>query len=666
MSMSIDVSKKVLKEKYELSDADKNGTLDYSDFCTFMDLLRKRPELEVLWVNAVNGKWTQNVARLNMGKSSVSADDLKLCTMPINIFAEFWSVVQGETVSEEDVIHKIHHALDIESGDFTDVTYYVWMKIVDHNNNIYDPVRQTLYQDMTQPLSHYFISSSHNTYLEGDQIAGNSSVSRYIDDLLKGFRCVEIDIWDGDGGEPIVTHGHTFTSSILFHDVLVAIKRYAFRLSPYPVIISLDNNCSLDQQKRMAEVLVAQLGNSLYAPPAASPTDESHFESLPSPEALKYKILLKAKKEIHLPGVAEEEPEVTGNSGDPKVSSRPRSNSFNPVSANSNSDGRIGTPRSRRNSLNPDASLSPSATPKTALQSDTSPRSPRKSGGSKPTIHPDLAAIVFLGGAAFPKEHPPAAAQMSASPDCVISANESTCLKWLKTDAQVNQWIRWNESHFSRIYPDGVRYDSSNYNPCGAWAAGAQLVALNYQTPGIPMQVNDGKFLENGQCGYVLKPAYMIRDSAKPMDGVLLDIHILSGQQIPKPNGAKIGEVIDPYVLVSVHGLACDEVVHRTHTVTNNGFNPVWDEVINLKILHPEVAIVHFAVHNEDGAASFIAYSAVPVPCLRSGLRVVTLCDEKGNRHGDFQFAHLCVRIGYRSLTGKKLSLVQHNPPPPP
>ena len=34
----------------------------------------------------------------------------------------------------------------------------------------------------------------------------------------------------------------------------------------------------------------------------------------------------------------------------------------------------------------------------------------------------------------------------------------------------------------SRIYPKGTRVDSSNYNPAPAWAAGAQLVALNYQT----------------------------------------------------------------------------------------------------------------------------------------------------------------------------------------
>lgn len=34
-------------------------------------------------------------------------------------------------------------------------------------------------------------------------------------------------------------------------------------------------------------------------------------------------------------------------------------------------------------------------------------------------------------------------------------------------------------------------------------------VALNYQTPGKAMDLNEGKFRDNGGCGYLLKPAIM-------------------------------------------------------------------------------------------------------------------------------------------------------------
>ena len=37
-----------------------------------------------------------------------------------------------------------------------------------------------------------------------------------------------VDCWDGDNEEPIIYHGHTRTSKILFKDVIQAIKDYAF------------------------------------------------------------------------------------------------------------------------------------------------------------------------------------------------------------------------------------------------------------------------------------------------------------------------------------------------------------------------------------------------------------------------------------------------------
>ena len=36
-----------------------------------------------------------------------------------------------------------------------------------------------------------------------------------------------------------------------------------------------------------------------------------------------------------------------------------------------------------------------------------------------------------------------------------------------------------------RVYPAGMRIDSSNFNPVVFWMFGIQMVALNYQTEGI-------------------------------------------------------------------------------------------------------------------------------------------------------------------------------------
>lgn len=84
-----------------------------------------------------------------------------------------------------------------------------------------------------------------------------------------------------------------------------------------------------------------------------------------------------------------------------------------------------------------------------------------------------------------------------------------------------NDYIRHNAEKLSRIYPAGVRTDSSNYNPVPLWNAGCQMVALNFQTACSDMDLNQARFQVNGKSGYILKPSFM-RDAGTDFDPITL------------------------------------------------------------------------------------------------------------------------------------------------
>ncbi|XP_076043003.1 1-phosphatidylinositol 4,5-bisphosphate phosphodiesterase delta-4-like isoform X4 [Oratosquilla oratoria] len=606
--------------------------LDSKEFVDFYHALLKMPEMEKLFKTHSNEK-----------AGTMSAE--QLCT--------FMQQCQGMgqmTAQEAADLIKEYEVSSLKSQEHLSFDGF-YRLMLSNLFNIYNSAHQTaVHQNMNQPLSHYFISSSHNTYLIGHQLAGTSSLEGYISALRRGCKVVELDVWDGED-EPIIYHGHTLTTKIALADVLRdAIKPYAFIASPYPLILSIENHLSLEQQVIMVKQFKEILGDDLLTQPVSD-----DIKVLPSPEELKGKIIVKAKK--------------------PKDSSLRRLASALTEKCKSILSG---------GEVEDDDDDDDDNTDIDYIDSEEQPAQAKK---ESPSSSPPLGYLslikrktkALLGCSPKQKVHKPLAPELAQIVNVCEGKKFVSLFNSFESDMCVHfpslrenkaknifettpdDFIKFTQRQICKIYPLGTRTDSSNLKPYPFWTVGAQVVTLNMQTEDKPNFYNDALFRSNGNCGYVLKPDILIgkepfvhsqlenrikskffslrflRSSVRfvghhfmrPQTKVLR-VKIISGQHLPASE--KKGDITDPYIQLKVRGHPLDKQKQRTKTIKNNGFNPVFDEVLEVRIGVPQVSLIYFTVRDESSYAKdpVLARACIPFSSLMPGYRHVHLTEITG------------------------------------
>uniref|UniRef100_A0A2K5K5T3 Phosphoinositide phospholipase C n=1 Tax=Colobus angolensis palliatus TaxID=336983 RepID=A0A2K5K5T3_COLAP len=477
-------------------------------------------------------------------------------------------------------------------------------------NGVVSPEKLDLNEDMSQPLSHYFINSSHNTYLTAGQLAGNSSVEMYRQVLLSGCRCVELDCWKGRTAEeePVITHGFTMTTEISFKEVIEAIAECAFKTSPFPILLSFENHVdSPKQQAKMAEYCRLIFGDALLMEPLEKYPLESGVP-LPSPMDLMYKILVKNKKKSH---------KSSEGSGKKKLSEQASN-----TCSDSSSMFEPSSPGAGEADTESDDDDDDDDCKKSSMDEGTA--------GSEAMATEEMSNLVnYIQPVKFESFEISKKRNKSFEMSSFV---ETKGLEQL-TKSPV-EFVEYNKMQLSRIYPKGTRVDSSNYMPQLFWNAGCQMVALNFQTMDLAMQINMGMYEYNGKSGYRLKPEFMRRPDKHfdpftegIVDGIVantLSVKIISGQFL---SDKKVGT----YVEVDMFGLPVDtrRKAFKTKTSQGNAVNPVWEEepIVFKKVVLPTLACLRVAVYEEGG--KFIGHRILPVQAIRPGYHYICLRNER-------------------------------------
>ena len=106
---------------------------------------------------------------------------------------------------------------------------------------------------------------------------------------------------------------------------------------------------------------------------------------------------------------------------------------------------------------------------------------------------------------------------------------------------------------------------------------------------------------------------------------LFLGVQVMAARYLSRKSGR--GILFSPFVEVEINGADYDNAKYKTKSVSDNGFNPDWNDSFDFQIHNPDLAILRFVIYDVDifGDANFIGQYTVPVRCIRHGYRSIPL-----------------------------------------
>ncbi|KAJ5493857.1 C2 calcium/lipid-binding domain CaLB [Penicillium fimorum] len=658
-SLHINCSKNMLRAQFTKADAAHNGKLDFSKFKDFLLRLKERKDIrDIFKLHAAKPKEGMTRGEFLTFLQDVQNEDLE--SDRVYWAALFEKYVRRASKSRTPSAEGSELPPPVSRMNLDAFAAF----LSSSSNGVY--ASRAPQSKFDRPLNEYFISSSHNTYLLGRQVAGASSTEAYVSALQQGCRCVEIDCWDGADGRPIVSHGRTLTTSVLFADCITVINRYAFITCDFPLILSLEVHCNPEQQVAMVKIMKETFKERLILEPLMT-----NCHILPSPEELKGRILVKVKTcdETQF-DPRQDNVSSVGTHGRKRSASTPF---VRPTLPEMNTQPLLSF--SSPPTMGSVDSIGPLVSDRRSLTATSMSSATEDSDGAlrrqKSKITKALSDLgVYTRGYKWHSFSSPESRRYNHVYSFAERSFESICQSH---DNKVALEAH-NRKYLTRVYPSGFRLRSSNFDPNKFWRRGVQMAALNWQTYDIGMQMNQAMFAAGtDRTGYILKPESLrlsaVGDGQKrKMERKLIrfSVDVISAQQLPRPHTIGQDDSINPYVEIEMfsaddrgqsfvlgeggmdassrNGMSGIGYPHRRRTKIeqSNGYSPVFNDKfkLSLETKYPDLVFVRWTVWSSmDGRIAGnnnsvqLATFTAKLTSLSQGYRYLPLYDASGDQY---------------------------------